>query len=96
VEDMSYVFCSKPESCTHVFFTYTIASEVWSELNRLMGKPSSPMSFESVLLASGLVTKRIVLKTMCMQLFYGFSGLLGMILILTKLHGLVYRSCGEK
>jgi hypothetical protein len=30
------------------FFTCTVASEVWSKLNRLMGKSSSPMSFESV------------------------------------------------
>jgi hypothetical protein len=48
VEDMSCVFCSESESCTHVFFTCTVASVVWSELNRLMGKPPSPMSFQSV------------------------------------------------
>jgi hypothetical protein len=48
VDDMSSVFCSESESCSHVFFTCNVAAEVWRELNRIMNKPYIPMSFDKV------------------------------------------------
>ena len=48
VADLSCVFCSERETCSHLLFTYTVATAVWKETSRITGTDVFPACFEKI------------------------------------------------
>ena len=95
LDDASCIFCSEPETSTHVFFECVVAKVVWERICAFTSRTNTPVSHEFIA-RHGVVVRRTVLLILCMLLFFGLSGLPKMICILTELHGLVRRSYGGK
>ena len=48
VDDTTCVFCTEPESCSHLFFECVVAKSIWVEVKRITGLDSFQVSFSSI------------------------------------------------
>ena len=46
--DLTCLFCSEPESCSHLLFRCIVADAIWGEVFRITGLATYPASFEKI------------------------------------------------